>query len=183
MYDKLDEISFKELIGYSIRGEQAAHDAYLALSKSLEGLMSEKFKNLAKDEKMHKEELLKLHEMEFGDRDYVVPDKEGLPPHEGEFIKEIKTVRNLIEAIDRAMDAEDSAYELYNYLSKRKEQYRTLFKYIALMEKGHYQSLKAEKYLYEAGVEKFDKQEGQKTPGFDERNILNMLERDRLEKI
>ncbi len=179
MYDKIEEVSFKELLGYSIRGEQAAHDAYMALSKKLEGLASEKFESLAMDEKRHKEELLKLHEMEYGDREYVVPDAEGLPPHEGTFVKEIKTVRNLIEAVDRAMKAEDDAYELYSYLSKRNEKYRTLFKYIALMEKGHYESLKAEKYLYETGKEKFEKDEGQDAPGFASMSMSAVLERDR----
>lgn len=183
MYEKLDEISFKELVGYSIEGEQAAHDGYMSLSKKLEGLASKKFKSLAEDEKRHKEELLKLHKMEFGDKDYVVPDVEGLPPHEGVFVKEIKTVRNLIEAVDRAMKAEDDAYELYSHLSKRKEKYRTLFKYIALMEKGHYESLKAEKYLYETGKDQFEKQKDKKTPGFARETISNMIERDRLEKV
>lgn len=179
MYDKLNEISFKELVGYSIEGEKAAHDGYMSLSKKLEGLASEKFKNLAKDEKRHMEELLKLHEMEFGDKDYVVPNAEGLPAHEGEFVKEIKTVRNLIEAIDRAMSAEDNAYDLYNHLAKREEKYETFFRYIALMEKGHYESLKAEKYLSESSIDKFEKEGKQKTPRFASMSMSAVLERDR----
>ena len=168
MYEKLDEVSFKELLGYSIKGEKVAHKNYLKLANKTKGLMSNKFEDLAKDEKRHAKELLKLHKMEFGDKDYVVPEVEGLPPHEGEFIEKIENVRNLIEAIDLSMKAEDNAYEIYKYLAKNNEKYRTLFKYIALMEKGHYESLKAEKYLYESGADRSERPGKRYTSSFEE---------------
>jgi len=80
MENELEDVSFKELLGYSIRGEEAANEVYKALSERVSGLPSDRFKSLAKDEGRHKEALLELHEKEFGDRDYIVPEDEKLPP-------------------------------------------------------------------------------------------------------
>lgn len=149
MYDKLGEISFRDLLGYSIKGEEMAHEAYKELSKKLRGLAAERFKTLAQDEWMHRKVLLKLHEKEFGDRDFNVPDEEGLPPHEGSFIDIKKDdVNSLIEAINKAMEAEDNAYRVYKHLAETEEEHEQLFKYIAAMEKGHYASLKEERDMY-----------------------------------
>ena len=157
MYDELESISFKEIVGYSIEGEEAAYNAYMSLSNNMKGLVADRFKSLAEDEELHKNELLKLHEKEFGDRDYVVPDKEGLPPHEGEFIK-VNNVKNLVDAIDKSMEAEYNAYRIYKYLADHQDKYSTLFEYIAVMEKGHYETLKAEKKLYERGPKEKEKE-------------------------
>ncbi len=159
MKDKLDEISFKELVGYSIEGEKSAHDAYMKLSDKLSGLPADRFESLAKDETKHKERLLKLHEDEFGDRNYVVPEKEDLPPHEGDFIEiEAEEVKALTRALDSAIEAETNAYRVYMHLAKENEQYSEIFKYIAMMEKGHKESLEEEKKsIWENYVEKKDK--------------------------
>ncbi|MFW6040749.1 MAG: ferritin-like domain-containing protein [Thermoplasmatota archaeon] len=154
MYEKLKTISFKEILGYSIEGEEDAYKAYMTLAEKMEGLVSERFKSLARDEKMHKKELLKLHEKEFGDQDYILPeDEEDLPPHEGAMIK-VNNVQNLIDALDKSMKAEYNAYRIYKYLADNKVKYATLFEYLAVMEKGHYETLKAEKSLYERPEER-----------------------------
>lgn len=153
MYEAIDSISFKKLLGYSIEGEEAAKNVYMELSDKMSGLVADRFKQLAEDEGLHKKELLKLHESEFGSRNYEVPEGEDLPPHEGELI-EIEDVQNLVDAINKSMTAENNAYELYNKLAERNEEHSALFEYIAIMEKGHYESLKAERSLYEKQSEK-----------------------------
>lgn len=158
MYEKLEEFTFKELLGYSIDGEEKAKEAYIALTGPLPGLASDRFETLAHDEEMHKEELLKIYEKEFGNRNYEVPDSDDLPPHEGKFISgEIKGIKNLVGALKSAMKAEQDAYKLYKHLAKANEEYETLFNYIAMMEKGHHESLAEERGLYEEEIGKEEK--------------------------
>jgi len=103
---KLEEISFKELLGYSIKGEEIAYEAYMDIAKTLSGLASDRFQSLAKEELDHKQKLLDLHEYEFGDKEYVVPEGEGFPPHEGDLIDiDAEKINSLIEAIDSAIQA------------------------------------------------------------------------------
>lgn len=150
MQDKLDKVSFKELLGYSIKGEEAAHKAYMGLSKKISGLPSDRFESLAEDESKHKEKLIKLHEEEFGDREYVVPKDKELPPHEGSLIDiDSDKVKVLTQAVESAIEAEKNAYRIYKHLARKSEKHSELFNYIAMMEKGHMESLKEEKTVWD----------------------------------
>ncbi len=105
----------------------------------------------------HKQKLLDLHEYEFGDKEYVVPEGEGFPPHEGDLIDiDAEKINSLIEAIDSAIQAEKDAYELYYQLAEKKEDHSELFNYIAIMEKGHQSSLEEEKEMYEKILKRKD---------------------------
>ncbi len=150
MYETLDELSLKELIGYSIRSEKKANRFYNQIADELPELMSNRFKSLASDEQMHKERLMKLHKKLFGDTDYVVPEKEGLPPHEGDV--KLDSVSSLIETLDKAMENERNAYKIYKYLSENHEEHQNLFEYLAVMEHGHLESLKKEKEMLEGRI-------------------------------
>ncbi len=153
MNEVLDTLSFKEILGYSIRAEEKAHEFYTKLSeKTKSSIVSSRYMSLANDEKMHKRELLKLHEKIFGDRNIEVPEKEGLPPHEGDV--PIDTVRNLIESLDAAIENERNAYKIYRYLAKTQPKHNKLFNYLGLMEKAHAESLSEEKNLYQGVVAK-----------------------------
>jgi len=147
MYETLDELSFKEILGYSIRAEEKAKEFYTQISEGLSELMEHRFQSLAADEEIHRQELLRLHEKLFGDKDYVVPEKEGLPPHEGD--AQVDTVGSLLETLNTAMENERNAFKIYEYLAKSQEEYEALFKYLAVMEHGHFESLKKEKELLE----------------------------------
>ncbi len=153
MNEVLDTLSFKEILGYSIRAEEKAYEFYTRLSeKTKSSIVSSRYKSLAGDEEMHKRELLKLHEKLFGDRNIEVPDKEGLPPHEGDV--PLETVRNLMESLDTAIENERNAYKIYRYLAKTQPKHNKLFNYLALMEKAHAESLTEEKRLYQGVVNK-----------------------------
>ncbi len=160
MGEDIENISFRELLGYSIKGEEVAHEAYMEISEKLSGLASDRFQTLAREELDHKEKLLRLHEYEFGDKDYVVPEGKNLPPHEGDFINiDTDEVDSLIRSLESAIKAEKDAYEMYYRLADRKEKHSELFNYIALMEKEHQRSLEEEKELYENVLEEKDKRE------------------------
>ncbi len=151
MYETLDSLSFKEIMGYSIEAEENAYQFYTKMADGLSELPAQRYHSLASDEKMHKSELLKLHKRLFGNDKYVVPDKEGLPPHEGDV--NIDTIINLIQSLDAAIKSEHNAYEIYTYLAKNQPEHKKFFKLLAAMEHGHYESLKAEKKMYEEGVD------------------------------
>ncbi|MFW5928113.1 MAG: ferritin family protein [Thermoplasmatota archaeon] len=147
---ELEDISFKELLGYSIKGEETAYKAYMNISETLSGLPADRFQSLAEEELDHKKKLLNLHDYKFGDKDYIAPEKEGLPPHEGDLIDfDPKKLNSFIEALESAIEAEKNAYELYYQLAKREKNHSLLFNYIAIMEKGHQFSLEEEKEMYE----------------------------------
>ncbi len=108
--------------------------------------MPERFKSLMDDEELHKEALLKLHQKIYGDRDYIVPENGDLPPHED--FENLEDVANLIDALEKAINNEYNAIRIYEYLAEEYEEHSSFFKYIAMMEHGHYESLKKEKDLY-----------------------------------
>jgi len=144
-----EDKSFKELLGYSIKGEEIAYEEYKKISEKLSGLASDRFYNLAKEELDHKNKLIELHEYEFGEKEYVVPDGEGLPPHEGDFIDiDSDDLVSVIEALESAIEAEKNAYELYYQLASEEGKHSELFNYIAVMEKGHQLSMEEEKKMY-----------------------------------
>jgi rubrerythrin len=159
MYDELEKLSLKEIFGYAIGSEDAANKYYLSLAKSVSQLVAVRFENIARDEAMHKSILLHLHKELFGDENYSYP--EGLPPFESSV--KIDSVANLIEALNTAMLNEDNAYHVYKYLAKHQKKHKRLFEYLALMERGHYQTLKSEKELYENEV-KEDRNVGKMAP-------------------
>jgi len=147
---ELKDISFKELLGYSIKGEETAYEAYMNIAETLSGLPADRFRSLAEEELDHKKKLLELHDYEFGDKKYIVPELEGLPPHEGDLIQiDTEKLSSFTEALESAIEAEKNAYELYYELAKKKEKHSELFNYIAIMEKGHQSSLEEEKEMYE----------------------------------
>jgi rubrerythrin len=145
MYEKLKELKFKELIGYAIMSEEAANEYYLKLGENVGELVAHRFKSIARDEEMHKKVLLSLHKDLFETEKYVVP--KGLPPFESAV--KVETVANLIGALETAMQNEYNAYKIYRFLAKHHKDHKKLFEYLAMMEQGHYDTLKAEKELYE----------------------------------
>ena len=150
MYSELKALSLKELIGYSIYSEEESAKFYRHLVKDFDqkSLIGHKFETIAKDEEMHKWVLLDLHRELFGDDNYTVP--EGLRPFET--LVEVKTVHNLINALEIAMQNEYNAQKVYKYLAHEHKEHRKLFKYLAHFEHGHYDILKREKEHFEDEV-------------------------------
>ncbi len=152
MEEKLDEFSFKELMAYSIQAEKEAKKFYSDFANAAIGaLVEERFKGLANDEEIHKEELLKRYEEKFGTRDYEVPDSDELPPHET--LYDFSDARNVIDSLEKGIKNEENARVIYEYMGKRFDNYSSFFGYLALMEKGHYESLSDELALMQGEIE------------------------------
>jgi rubrerythrin len=148
--NKLKGLSLKEIIGYSIHSEDVASTYYWTLAKVFEpnDLVKAKFEALSRDEKLHMDALLYLHKSTFGDENYIIP--EGLPPMES--IIEVKTVNSFMEAIQTAMQNEHNAYETYTLIAGQHREHRKLFRYLAMTEKGHYETLKLDLEFFEDEV-------------------------------
>jgi len=152
MEEKLDEFSFKELMAYSIKAEKEAKKFYSDFAEAALGaLVKERFKSLANDEEIHKEELLKRYEEKFGTRDYEAPDSDELPPHETAY--DFSDSRNVIDSLEKGIKNEENARVIYEYMGRRFDNYSSFFKYLALMEKGHYMSLSEELALMQGEIE------------------------------
>ena len=148
MNNQLDSFKLKELIGHSIDSEEKSKQFYKKFVESGKGqLVPGRFKSLMEDEELHKETLLDLHEKIYGNKDYIVPESENLPPHE-DFDK-LDNVVNLIDALNKAIKNEHNAIEVYEYLADEYDKYSQFFNYLVSMEYGHYESLIKEKKLYE----------------------------------
>ncbi len=151
MKEKLDEFSFKELMAYSIEAEKEARKFYSDFADAAIGtLVKERFKALAKDEKIHKNELLKRYEKRYGTRDYEVPDTDKLPPHETAY--DFTNAKNAIDSLEKGIKNEENARMIYMYMSERFDDYASFFRYLALMEKGHYESLSEELALMQGEI-------------------------------
>ncbi len=150
MKEALEKLSFKQILGYSIRAEKNAYEFYSKLSDATSDLVSSRYLSLAEDEKVHRQELVKLHKKLFGDENIEIPKGKGLPPHEGDI--KLESVRNLIEALDAAIESERNAYKIYSYLEKKKPEHERFFKYLAMMEHVHEMSLTEERNMYQGYV-------------------------------
>ena len=145
MYGELKNLSLRQLLGYVIFSEQEAAKLYRNLIKNLgkDSLVAHKFESIAKDEDKHMQVLLDLYRETFGDEGWAFPEGLGLKPFETEV--KVKTIDNLIHALDGAMQNEYKGYMVYKYLAKEHKDQRKLFMYISKNEYTHYDILKREK--------------------------------------
>lgn len=149
--ENLDEFSFKELMAYSIESEKEARKFYTDFAKAgLGALVKERYNSLANDEEIHKEELLKRYEEKFGTKDYEVPDTDKLPPHETSY--DFSSAMNVIDALEKGIENEENARNIYQYMAERFDDHSSFFNYLALMEKGHYESLSEELMMMQGEI-------------------------------
>lgn len=151
MNEALDKLSFKQILGYSIAAEENAHEFYKRLSDATSELVSKRYIALAEDEKIHRDELVKLHKKIYGDEEVETPEGSDLPPHEGDI--PLESVRNLIEALDAAIESERNAYKIYRYLADKNEEHSKFFNYLAMMERSHEKSLAEERGMYQGYID------------------------------
>lgn len=150
MYEELQNLSLKEIVGLAIFSEEEAAKFYRNIIKDInpETLVAHRFEGLAKDEDMHKWVMMDFYRELYGEDNYTVP--EGIPPFETS--GEVKTVDNLIGVLEAAMINEDNAFKVYKFLAHNHKDHRKLFKYLSHYEHGHYDVLKREKEHFEEMV-------------------------------
>lgn len=165
MKENLDEFSFKELMAYSIKSEKEARKFYSDFAKAgLGALVKERYKSLANDEEIHKQELMKRYEEKFGTKDYEVPESDKLPPHETSY--DFSKAKNVIDSLEKGIENEENARNIYKYMAERFDNYSSFFNYLALMEKGHYESLTEELAIMQGEIEEGEKDDEEAVKSF-----------------
>ncbi|MFP4005606.1 MAG: ferritin family protein [Candidatus Hadarchaeia archaeon] len=148
MNEKLKSLNLKDIIGHSIQAEEKSRKFYkkfVQVGKAT--FVKERFKSLMRDEELHKKALLNYHKKVYGDKNYSIPVKHDLPPHED--FENLDNVENLIDALEKAIENENNAIRIYEYTAGKYKKHSDFFKYLASMEHGHRESLSKEKELYE----------------------------------
>lgn len=150
--EKLDALSFKEALAYSIVAESVSKNAYEEFADNAVGELNKaRFESLAEDEEMHRNELKKIYRKKFGEEEIQYPKGKDLPRHEADV--DIRTTQSMVDSLKVARQNELNAYDVYKYLAKNHDMYRDIFEYLAVMEWGHYESLKEEIDLYTDEIE------------------------------
>ena len=141
----LDGFDLEELLLAAIKSEVESEDLYLNISKKTKnGLLSDKLKFIANEEKKHKLFIEDIYRNHFPRKKIVLPKKSPVPLPKI-LITEDMSVNKLLKI---AMNAENNAYDFYKSLSDYFEEgskiQNTLI-YFSDMEKGHYKILELEK--------------------------------------
>ena len=143
----LDGFDLEELLLAAIKSEVESEDLYLNISKKTKnGLLSDKLKFIANEEKKHKLFIEDIYRNHFPRKKIVLPKKSPVPLPKI-LITEDMSVNKLLKI---AMNAENNASDFYKSLSDYFEEgskiQNTLI-YFSDMEKGHYKILELEKEI------------------------------------
>jgi len=139
-YDK------KELLLAAIKSEIDSNCVYAKLASFVKnGLMKDKFKFLAEEEKKHQEFLENIYDKEFPDAKRIIPTVSPVPLPEVS-IPEDEEIQ-LSDVLQQAMNAEEAAAEFYLFLATQfdDKDIQHMLHYFSDMEQGHYRFLEQEK--------------------------------------
>jgi len=134
----------KILLGQAIRSEMDARSFYTALAGGIKNLLlKERLLFLASEEEKHEGFLRGLYRNRFGEEP-AVPETTPVPSPR--YVPGEKTL--ISDLLAGAMEAEKAAEEFYLNLSNLLSgEEKALLEYLALMERGHYYILEAEREM------------------------------------
>jgi len=132
----------KLLLGQAIRSEIEAREFYKGLSASVKNLLlRERLEFLSAEEAKHEDFLRRLFAQKFGEEP-VVPDETPIPSPR--YVPGEKTP--ISDLLAEAMEAERAAEDFYRKLARSfPGPEAALMEYLALMERGHFHILEAER--------------------------------------
>jgi len=142
----LTSYSHEDLLLAAIKSEEESNQLYNKLADHVEnGLMKDKFKFLATEEKKHQEYISYLYKSEYPDKPLQLP-KTSPVPLPGVNVPDDENIA-VSKILGQAMDAEKAAHDFYLALSERYDdaQIKNMLHYFADMETGHYRMLEQEK--------------------------------------
>ncbi len=134
----------KLLLAQAIRSEIEACEFYDGLAKAVKNLLlRERLEFLSVEESKHEDFLRRLFTQKFGENP-VVPDETPVPSPR--YVPGEKTP--ISELLSGAMEAERAAEEFYMRLARSfSSPDAALLEYLALMERGHFHILEAEREI------------------------------------
>jgi rubrerythrin len=132
------------LLGQAIRSERDANGFYASLAGGVKNLLlKERLLFLAGEEEKHEGFLTRLYRDKFGEEP-IVPETTPVPSPK--YVPGEKTP--ISELLAGAMEAERAAEEFYLNLSNLLAgEEKALLEYLALMERGHFHILEAEREI------------------------------------
>jgi len=156
MIDK--DLTAVEILGIGARSEEESYKLYRKLAQKVKNkIVKEKLLSLAREEKLHKEMLLKKYNELTGEK---FPP---IPPRGRERKETINTEEIAIkELIQIAISKEREAYKLYSLgASKAKDlSGKCMLEYLAGFEKNHERILKTELEILERFPKWFEEEDG-----------------------
>ena len=143
----VSKYSLEDLILLGIKSEEVAKEIYSKVAKEAKNpFLKTRLEALAKEEDRHRDILVELYKDLFN-------GKEPKPPENPDFIPEFPEIRifkelggttDIRKILEGAMRAELSAKDYYESVAEKMEdpRVRTIMKYMAKIEEGHYKILK-----------------------------------------
>ncbi len=165
----LSKYSLEELILLGIKSEEVARDVYLKLAEGAKNpFLQTRLKALGEEEERHREIMVNLYKDLFEGKEPNPPDNPDFIPEfpEIRIFREIGETTDMRKILEGAMQAELSAKEYYEEIANMMEDKRikTIMKYMAKIEEGHYKILKQqyeeilefEEVMYDEEFVRFD---------------------------
>ena len=152
------DLTSVEILGIGARSEEDSYKLYRKLAQRVKNkIVKEKLLSLAREEKLHKEILLKKYHELTGERFPPIPPK-GRERKEAINTEKI----SIKELIQIAIIKEREAYKLYSLgASKAKDlSGKYMLEYLATFEKTHEKILKAELDILEKFPKWFEDEDG-----------------------
>lgn len=142
----LRKYRLEDLLLAAMKSEIESNDVYTKMAEQVKnGLLKDKLKFLASEEQKHKTFIEHLFKAKFPKKKILIPKTTPVPLPPLVIPDEDTSISTLLKS---AMQAEKSAYEFYQELSKqftKDEKIRNTLSYFADMELQHYKILEIEK--------------------------------------
>ena len=142
---KLNGFDLEELLLAAIKSEIDSNNLYLNISKKTKnGLLSDKLKFIANEEKKHKLFIEDIYKNHFPRKKILIPNKSPVPLPKISITDDMSVSKLLKIAMDAEHIASDFYKSLSDYFEKESKLHNTLL-YFSDMENGHYKILEIEK--------------------------------------
>ncbi|NJE07440.1 rubrerythrin [Thermococcus sp. M39] len=149
---QITKLPLKDILSYVIKGEKDATAPYIFLYENAPSTyLKERFKQFVEIEKSHDRKVTEIFKTLYPNEEPKdVPFKSWKKIFEEREYK-LKTVKDYLDVLEIAMEAERLAEEVYLYLEKNIEnpEHKKIFLELAKDERDHYEFVSKEYELYE----------------------------------
>ncbi|ADD08269.1 ferritin family protein [Candidatus Aciduliprofundum boonei] len=143
----VSKYSLEDLILLGIKSEEVAKEVYSKVAEEAKNpFLKTRLEALAKEEDRHREILVELYKDLFNGKEPKPPENPDFIPEfpEISIFKELGGTTDIRKILEGAMRAELSAKDYYESIAEKMKDTRvkTIMKYMAKIEEGHYKILK-----------------------------------------
>ncbi len=143
----VSKYSLEDLILLGIKSEEVAKEVYAKVAEEAKNpFLKTRLEALAKEEDRHREILVELYKDLFNGKEPKPPENPDFIPEfpEISIFKELGGTTDIRKILEGAMRAELSAKDYYESIAEKMKDTRvkTIMKYMAKIEEGHYKILK-----------------------------------------